>query len=800
MLFSYLKTSFRFFTQNLSFTLINLIGLTSGITAFIIIMLYIQEEVGYDDQLTAPERTWRMVGIQEPQGLKKQHVAISSAAWHQFIMENIPAVEDVFRVIYPTSSVVTIESENQSFRETNMYASEGNILKHLGYPVLHSTGNDDLLNAPNKAVISKKTAERFFDQTNVTGKLIKVDGRNYTITGVYDNTGVKTHLKIDLLLSLSTIENESPYFDHFGNNSLTTYIVTREGTNPAEVEQIINQKQINLEKDEEYRIMKTTFYLQKVKEAYLRSGNLKFHMNSHQGNIRNVFIFLLVSLFILAIASINFINLSTANASKRAKEIGLRKVLGAERKNLILQFMFESLLLTFISIIMALAITELILPYFNQTVGSELSTNVSENYLFPLGLLLVFILVGGISGFYPAIYLSKFQPAQIIGSQKSSARGGSVLLRRALVILQFAISAGMLLATAVVMHQTHFMNKKNLGYNADSVLSVFTSSDINYQDIITFQNRVLNLPESIEAGVGSNYNGVAGRQSSIHTTDSIPTELMVRFGYVNPDFFPAMEIPVIAGRNFSYEFGTDPKQAIIINRATQQALGWENPVGKRFRNEDYDQNDYFTVIGVIEDYHYYSLKNPVEPAVYIWDPDNLSVLNIKFSTQSPSAFLQKVENEYQQVFPGKLFHSRFISDILLGQYTSERKIMNVFMAFAILCIPISCLGLLGLTSFIVNQRRKEISVRKVLGSSTLKINMMLVNNFLRWVFLACLISLPFTYFLLDNWLNGYPYRIEINIYHFAFSAFTLLAVAFITVITLSTKAARQNPAENLNYE
>lgn len=800
MLFSYLKTSLRFFAKNLSFTLINLTGLTSGITAFIIIMLYLQVEVSYDDQLPSPERTWRLVGIQEPHGLKKQHVAISSAAWEQFIKDNIPAVEDVFRVIYPTSSVVELKSENKSFRETNMYASEGNVLKHLGYPVLHGSENDDLLDTPNKAVISKKTAERFFDQTDAVGRLIQVDGINYTITGVYDNTGVKTHLETDMLLSISTIENESPWFDHFGNNSLTTYIVTHDGADPAEVVQIINGHQKNLEKDEEYRIMKTTFYLQNVKEAYLRSSHLKFHMNSHQGNIRNVFIFLLVSFFILAIACINFINLSTANASKRAKEIGLRKVLGAERKNLIVQFMFESFLLTFISIILALGITELILPGFNQLLGSELSTSFVGNYLFPLGLVFIFILLGFISGFYPAVYLSKFQPVQIIGSQKSSGRSGSVVLRRTLVILQFAISAGMLLATSVVVHQTHFMNNKNLGYNAEGVLSVFTSSDVNYQDILTFQNRVLNLPESVEAGMGSNYNGVAGRQSSIHTADSISAELMVRFGYVNPDFFPSMEIPVVAGRNFSHEFGTDSNQTMIINRATQRALGWENPVGKRFRNEDYEQHNYFTVIGVIEDYHYYSLKNPVEPAVYIWDPENVSVLNIRFNSQNPSSFLQKVENEYRQVFPGKLFHSRFITDILSRQYTSERKIMNVLMAFAILCILISCLGLLGLTSFMVNQRRKEISIRKVLGGSTLKINIMLLNNFLKWVLLACLISLPFTYFLLDNWLNDYPYRIAINGYHIAFSFFVVLLIAFGTIIILSTKAAQKNPADALKYE
>lgn len=797
MINNHLKIALRFIGRNASFTIINLIGLTTGIAAFLLIALFLQDQMGYDQNAPNNDRIYRLVGLQEPSGLDKQHVAITSAVFAPRLMEDFPQVEDAFRIMYAFRDIVEIG--DKTFRENAMFFSEGKVLEHMGYPILQSQESGQMLSSPNQAVVSIVAAKRFFNSADVIGEIIKSGDHLYTITGVFDNENINSHLKADVFLSFSTIEQITPYLNHPGNNTLATYVLLHNSNEAANVENLINEKYEAI-RQESPNMMKNTFYLQNYADIFLRSGHIKFQMYTHRGNINNVYIFSIVAILILFIACINFINLATANSSKRSKEVGLRKLLGAGRSKLAMQFIGESMIITLLSVIAALGLVELILPKYNALLGSSLRIDFAGNYLFNIGLLGILVTVGLVSGFYPALYLSKFEAGEVLRAGDSSGRPKSSALRKMLVIIQFVISTAMIMATIIVVQQVNHMQHKDLGYNYENVLAVYNRQTADYEKISAFRDRLLGMPDVKSAGISSGYNGVAGRQSMITTADSVPVELMVRFGYVDPDFFPAMEIEFLEGRNFSHDHGTDPRQTIIINRAAQRSLGWDNPIGMRLMNTDDEEFDYYTVIGVINDYHYYSLHNPIEPAVYIWRPGEMTVINVRYQTSNEPELLTKIQQEFETFFPGYYFHADFLSNILSRQYRTEKNTMQIFMWFALLCILISCLGLFGLTSFMVNQRRKEISIRKVLGSSMLKINLLLLTSFMKWVVLAAMVALPFTYMIMNNWLENFAYHIQIGVIQIVVTLAIITIIAASTILVLSTKAALKNPADTIKYE
>jgi putative ABC transport system permease protein len=794
MILNYIKITFRFIARNISFTIINLVGLTAGITAFLLIALYLQNELRYDTDAPYGSRLYRLVGVQEPSGLDPQHVAITSAVFAPQMLESFPQVEDAFRIMYPMENVIMIGEK--SFRGGNVFFSERNVIRQMGMKVLHG---DPLLMQPHQAALNRTSAERFFNTSDVVGKTLRLGEKIYTITSVFDNEDQNLHLKADIFLSLSTVENDLPWLQMPGNNTLTTYVLLNE---PGEVETF--EKQMNdlyksFDNGSEH-FMKNTFYLQEYNDIYLRSGNIKFHMYTSEGNINNIYIFSIVALLILVIACINFINLSTANSARRAREVGLRKLLGADRIRLAAQFIGESLFITLFSIIIALGLTELILPKFNSLLEANLKIDFTGNTLFNLGLVIILISVGMVSGFYPAVYLSRFEAATVLRAGSTSGKPRSSLLRKVLVTFQFAISTAMILATLVVINQVRHMKNKDLGYNHENVFTIFNSQSREYEKLKAFSDRLLTFPEIISAGISSGFHGVAGRQSMIETADSVPARLMVRYGYVDPGFFTSMQMKFVEGRNFSFDHFTDPERTMIINRAAQKALGWENPVGMRIRNHDVEEIDFYQVIGVIEDYHYFSLHNPIEPAVYIWRPGEMGVINVRYQTSDPHQLLNKIEKEYEAFFPGHYFHADYLVNLLSRQYRSESNTMQIFLWFAVLCILISCLGLFGLTSFMVNQRRKEISIRKVLGSSLLHINILLLKNFMQWIGIAALIALPVTFIIMTRWLENFAYHISIGFNQIFMTLILIIMIAASTILVLSTRAAMRNPAENIKYE
>lgn len=797
MLLNFIKTAFRYLLKNISFTIINIIGLTAGIAAFLLIALYVQNEWSYDKHIPDHERLFRMVGAQEPYGLDVQHVAITSGGWASFLRDNVPDVEEVFRFLWASN---INEAGDEVFNEDTYY-SEGNVVSRLGLVYLSGGDPSAMLATPNTAVISRGAAMRMFKTEDAVGMTFRNANKPYTVTGVYENDNVLSHLKFEILLSIVTVENEMTYLRHLGNNSLVTYLVLRPGADVYGVEDIINThyREEGMQ-DGEQGFMQNTFYLQSAGDIYLKSGHIKFQLMHREGNISSVRIFVLVALLVLAIACINFINLSTANSVKRAREVGVRKVLGAGRGKLALQFVGESFLLTLGSIFLSLVLLELIIPEFNAMLGTALRIDFLNNPVFNAGLLAILIAVGLVSGLYPGLVLSKFPASVVMKMGAPSGRHSTAMLRKILVIIQFSVSTVLIVATIVVMQQTSFMQRKDRGYNPEKVVTVYFNDDISYEKIEDFRTRLLGLPQVVAAGIASNYNGVAGRQSDIVIADSLQTRLMTRFGYVNPDFFPAMGMEVVRGRNFSRESGTDIRRAAIVNEAACRALGWEEPIGQRIMNGYYEDEEYFTVVGVVRDYHYYTIREPIEPAIYLYQPAEMHAMTVRFSGEDPQAFVQVLEDEYRAAFPGTLFTSRLLEEVLARQTRAEESTMKIFLWFSVLCIVISCLGLFGLTSYITNQRRKEISIRKVLGGTVMQVNVMLLRSFVRLVALAALLAIPLAWIFMNRWLENYPYRIQLGVLQFGTALFIILSIAVATVLYYSTRAAMQNPSDHLKYE
>ncbi len=796
MLLNYLKTSIRYLTKHAAFAVIGIVGLTTGIAAFLLIALYIQNERSFDKHIPNPKCTYRLVGIQEPRGLDHQHVAFTSGAWSGFIHNNLSGVEDAFRIMHGQNT--SVETADDHFRVHRIYFAEGRVLQHLGYPVLHAIAPEPLLNENNHAFISRELALRMFGKENATGHTFRNENKSYLVAAVFENKDIKSHWNPDIVLSLSSVEEEQPWLSNFQSNSVATYVVMETPGSTESLEETLNAHYAAIV-EETASAMPITFYLQRVDNIYQKSGHLKFHIRTHEGSIQTTRIFVFVGFLILIIACINFVNLASANAFRRTKEVGMRKVLGANRSKLIIQFMGEATLLSALSMIMALMLTELLLPHLNALLGTNLYMDFANNPLLNIGLIILLTIIAVLSGLYPAIFLSGFRAIEVFKTRSASGkpRGGS--LRKALVVFQFSMATTMLFVTLVMVHQTRFLNNKDRGYSPENVVSIpINQSD--YESIFLFSESLKNQPGIVASGIASNYNGVAGNQSDIVVADSLQTRQMVRYGFVNPDFFPTMGMAFVEGRNFLHEAGSDRYGAIIINESTVKALGWENPVGKRFRaHESYD-TEYHTVVGVVKDYNYYSLHSPVEPAVYLYVPENMHTVVVRFNHANPDFILNEIRRSFDAFFPNQYFDARMVEDILDRQILNERNLFRLFTWFSALCIIISCLGLLGLTSFMVNQKRKEVSIRKVLGATVSGINTLLLSVFLKWVLLAAAIAIPLGYLGVGRWLENYPYRIGVGVVHILLPLAVILIIATATVLSISTTAARQNPADNLKYE
>ena len=795
---NYLKIALRVLFRQRTYALINITGLTVGIASFVLILLYIQNELGYDQHIPDIDQLYRCVEIQHAQGVGEQHVAVTMGPLGSALVSDFPEITKKVRTMnWGRNSIMY---EGQQYNQDDVAFADPTIFDLLNIRLIKGD-TATALNDVKSVIVSEKVAEKIFGSVDqAMGKMMLFNGKEgYLVKGVMENQPRLSHFRLEMLISFATAENQYEWLKYWGNNSMATYIKLRKGTDVAELAKKFPEFVLKyVEPEDESWIWE--LYLQPVKDIHLRSGHIKFQVaNYNQGNINMVYVFGIIAFLIILVASINFINLAIARSVKRAKEVGMRKVLGANHWNLMYQFLGESFFITLISIALSLIIIELLLPAYNRILDTDFHVDFMHNDIFNIGLLLILVIVSLLAGSYPAFYLSRFRPIKVLKNAVNDQNGSSGYLSKGLVTLQFVFSIGMLFSIGLVFSQFRYVLNKDLGLNYKDVISVPLYSHNSEEEVQRIRNTFNTVPGVLDISHVSFINGVSGSQSTINVDDSAKTRIACRIGYVDYNFFPMMDIPIVEGRNFNKDFALDEEEAVILNQAAVDFLGWENPIGKTFL-PIMDTVHKRRVIGVIRDYHYYSLHSRIEPAAYMIRPESAYTLAVKLDPGNENETVQTLEDKWNELFPGVPFEYQYASDYVHNMYRDESNTLKLFTYFTLLSILISCLGLYGLTALMTERRTKEIGVRKVFGGSAMQVMVLLVKGYLKLVIIASIVALPIGWYIMSQALDEFAYSIHMSWYYFIIPVLIVSIFAFLTTAYHAIRAANMNPVDAIRYE
>ena len=798
MIRSYFLIAFRSLIKQFSYTAINVAGLSIGLASFLLILLFIRFHLGFDQHIPEIDQLYRVVQIQQAEGVGEQHVAVNMGPLAARMVADIPEITDAVRVMH--WGTIPVKIGDTYFSQDNAVWTDESVFRLFGIRLLEgdtATALDEL----RSVVVSVSTAEKLFGKSSgVIGNVIEFNNESgYVITGIMEDQPREAHIWMDMLVSFSSAEVQHPWLREWGSNSMAVYVKLIPSASYKDVDVKINEQIKAFVKDNVFS-QPPEMYLQPVEEIHLSSTHIKFQMNFRQGDYRTVIIFSIIALLIIAIASINFINLAIARSVKRAKEVGVRKVLGANRINLIYQFMGESVIITFLSILLALIFVEISLPEFNRVLDTELKMNLIREPSMFLTLILIWFLVSMFSGIYPALFMSRYQAVDVLKGSKGQRSAIGALLGKGLIVFQFSVTILLIFLVTVSYRQFNFMLNKDLGFNGDQVTGIYLQGGESDKKASLLKDVLLQHSQIKGVAAASYINGVAGNQSTIFLDDTSNTKVMVRFGYVDEDFFPLMEIPVVLGRNFSRDFPNDRYESVILNEAAVKFLGWDDPLGKRFKPFGIDTTNKRTVVGVISDYHYYSVHSKIEPAAYIILPDSYGVLSVKAQPNASKEVEQLIETTWRELFPTTPFETISVNTYIEKQYRNDRNSMQLYTLFSLLSILISTLGLYGLSSLRVEQRTKEIGIRKVLGGSTWQMLQLIGKEFIVLVFIAGIIAIPFGFIFSKQILSQFAYAINVSIFDALWAFLLAIIVAVITIVFHANRAASSNPVDALKYD
>jgi putative ABC transport system permease protein len=803
MLKNYLKITLRNIVKYKGYSIINILGLAIGMAACLLILIYVHDELSYDNFLKDANRIFRVVlDIQSQAGQIEYATTPSSLA--QALKNDYPQVEQVARLMNNPELMIRFEDKN--FNENRIYHTDPEIFEVFNIQFLQGDAKS-CMNRPRAVVITEAIAQKYFGDKNPLDKLLDLGYAKFEVTGIVKDVPHNSHLKFDFLLSLKPFDDENwmmTGWENFdGQTNLTyTYIKLKPGTDVKIFENQIKHLSEKYAGGVQLKELgaEQSYFLQPICSIHL-------HSNRHNeieapGSAIDVVIFSAVAFLILLIACLNFINLTTARSATRAKEVGMRKVLGAFRSKLIKQFLGESLVLTFISLLIALVIIELALPWFNALVNKELNFEPLSNVKNILYLIAVMLGVGLIAGSYPAFFLASFRPAKILrGGSANGMQGHS--MRKVLVIFQFVASIILIVGTLIIYQQLRFMKKSDLGFDKDQLLvlpvPVGSLFDKNSEEFISSEftkhhSIISATTTSFIPGMTKNLFKGNLKQSGEGDAKSCDMNIMM----VDYDFINTYKIELAAGRSFEKNRSTDSESACLINEAAAKSFGWtsaEEAIGKRI--EDFQERE---IIGVIKNFHFQSLQHIIEPMVLMINPDFFVYLTLRIDTQNLSETMVFAEQKWSELFPNDPFTYHFFDDIFEVQYRADEKFGTIILIFAELAIFIACLGLFGLTLFTTERRTREIGIRKVLGSSLSGMIFLLSKELIKWVIIANIIALPIGWYVMNRWLQNFAYRIDIGWWIFILAGMLALVIALITVSFQSIKAALANPVKSLRYE
>ncbi|MCG6960283.1 ABC transporter permease [bacterium BMS3Abin03] len=802
MIKNYLKITLRNLKKHKLYSFINILSLTIGITVCILITLYIKQEFSYDKYFENASNIYRIttthisergtsVDVETPMPLADA------------LAEKYPEIGYCSRIFFDGNELV--KYKDKSFIEKSIAFADSDFLKIFSFKILNGNPSH-LLDSPHSMVLTKKAAEKYFGSEDPIGKVLKLRNKyDFTITGIIQDIPVNTHFHFDMLGTYSDVNNRifeedfsKQWGAYFGSY---TYILLPESTSVK-----------NLQEKTSDFIMKQREFPAGVSVELNYQKLLDIHLHSdYEGEIEdnnsisNILIVATIGLFILLLACFNFMNLATARSSQRMREIGVRKVLGAVRKQIVSQFLGEATLLALISLVFSFMLVELVLPSFSNLLNTEISFNFLDNFNLVFLIITGTIIVGIIAGIYPSFYLSGFKPAHAVKNMGTVSKksGGGPGIRKVLVVAQFGISITLITCTIIVLQQLNYLKNHDVGFKKDHTITISFGADIAVENYQTLKNKFLSVPGVKNVTVANS----APISNDVYNTSLYPNGLDGgnRFGiylkFVDFNFKDLYELKLVAGRFFSDKFADNWKDAMVVNESTVKSLGFKDPqdaIGKKYVLGI--QRVTPTIIGVVKDFNIASLKSNIEPLVMMRNPEWFNEYSLRISPLNVSGTIAGLEKAWKEYSPDYPFTYSFLDDFISNLYMPEEKTGTIISTFSLLAILIACLGLIGLASFIFELRKKEIGIRKVLGAGILGLIKLLNSEFIKLVLIANIIAFPAAYYFMNEWLQNFAYKVNLSIWTFLFVGFVSILIAFLTISFQAVKAATVNPVKSLKYE
>ena len=793
---NYLIIALRQLTRNKLYSVINIAGLAIGFASSLLILLFVRNELTYDKFHKNKDRIYR-VAEEFKTGDGFIHTGLTPARLAQALTDHFPQIEKTVRVDYDLGRY-QIEYKEKSFEETSITAVDPDFFEVFSFELL--SGNPkEILKKPYTMVISDQVARKYFGSADPVGEVMKfVDTYNLTsfevmVSGVFTTMPENSHIHKDFLLSASTMEQFYPDREQqWGWTSHFTYIMLAPGQDISEIEKALPD--FIIEKFSKEFSERTQFFIQPLTDIHLRSA-LKEELEAN-GDIHYVYVFTTIAFVILLLASINYMNLATARASRRAKEVGIRKVVGAVKSKVIFQFLGESIIITTIALVFAFVLAQLFTPFFNSLSGKQITLDLG-NVGLTATFLAIALITGILSGTYPAFVLSSFNPVDVLRSGFAKIGNSGAFLRKGLVIVQFSLSTALIIGTVIIFMQWDYIQEKKLGIQSEQILVVpMATKEIDNKNILLKSELLKN--SNIEHVTASNKK-LTDRPTSYTTVQVRESDnsYALPLGIVDFDFFKTFGIPIVHGRDFSLEIVNDTIDSYIINEAALKLFNIQNPVGAKIIVSGQEEG---TIVGVVKDFHFESLHAEIAPYLFFVRPAMFNYFEMRVKSANLKETVSYIQNKYSQIDPEANFSWTFLDDDIDKLYKSEGKFFQVFTTFSILAIFIACLGIFGLISFMTSQRSKEISIRKILGASAKNISLLLTQDFIRLVLVANLISWPFAYYFMNRWLEDFSYRINITLWIFIGASTISWIIAISTISIQTLRAALANPVNNLKNE
>ncbi|HEV8269808.1 MAG TPA: ABC transporter permease [Chitinophagaceae bacterium] len=803
---NYFKTAIRNLLRYKGFAIINISSLTIGIIGCMVIGLFVWDEWQYDKKIPGGENVYRIYEQRKNNDVITYDAPVPPA-YASFLQRTYPEVDTTVRILMSLDKFLMELGEKRNYEDKGWFV-ESSFFEVFPLKLTKGDAKTALIE-PGTIVITDELAKKYFNNEDPINKTLYIDKDTFTVKGVLEKLPEHFHLNFRYLMSLPSAGIDRERMERWTWHQFYTYIKLKPGTN---VQQLQDKLQAHMKKEIFPTLTQAGFtflpFFQPLKDIHLRSADFIYD-NAIRGNQTYVKALTIIALFVLVIACFNFINLATARSFRRAKEIGVRKVIGAERKQLVIQFISETILLSVLSMLLAIVATFLIVPLLNQFTGKSIQFNPFANPVLGLIIFAAGIVIGMIAGIYPALVLSGFQPIKVLKNMKLIGSGGGAWLRQALVVIQFSLSVLLIVCTTIVYRQTQFLNNTDTGFNKEQVVYFQVRGNLE-KNLEAFKSELKRSPDivSITSGYGLPGDLYAGDGVTTTGADG-EKERSANVFIGDHDYVKTLGLRIIAGRDFSKDMSTDVKEAFIINETAVKEWGFGTPekaIGQPISWNEWSPIDTLNpikkgkVIGVVEDFHYKSLHEKVTASVIHIYPQVVFAVAVKLKTTDIKNTITYLNNVWSKFVPGYPLDYKFMDETYAKMYKAEGKLSELLWIFTVMAIIVGCMGLFGLAAFSAEQRTKELGIRKVLGANAFDIVGLLSKNFLVLVIIASVIAFPIAWLAMNSWLKDFPYRVNISWWVFGIAIFAALAVALLTVSFQAIKAVIANPVKSLRTE